>query len=57
VSIESAKYDNFILVESPDGFGLSHFDIAGMRFISKSSSFDAEKFYIDIVNELKNSGF
>jgi triacylglycerol lipase len=57
VSLESARYGSFTQAESPDEFGMSHFDIAGMRFISKSSTFDAESFYIDIVNDLKNRGF
>jgi triacylglycerol lipase len=57
VSLESSKYGKFTFVQAPDEFGMSHFDIAGMRFISKASTFDAEQFYVEIVKNLKLKGF
>ncbi len=58
VSLKSAKWGNFRgIVKSDDNFGVSHFDIVGMRFVSEVSTFDANKFIINIVKDLKLRGF
>ena len=58
VSKKSYKWGDFKgVVKSSDDFGISHFDIVGMRYISSVSSFDANYFMINIVKELKDKGF
>ena len=57
VSETSCKWGNFRGFVEADDFGISHFDIAGMRFISKATTLDAEMFYIEIVKDLKIRGF
>lgn len=58
VSKKSYQWGNFKeVVTSNDDFGVSHFDIVGMRFVSEVSSFDANYFLINIVKDLKNKGF
>ncbi len=58
VSSYSYKWGNFRgIVKSNENYGISHFDIVGMKFISKSSSFDAEKFIYEIAKDLKVKGY
>ncbi len=58
VSKNSYQWGNFKgVVKSDDPFGISHFDIVGMRFVSEVSSFDANYFIIDIVKNLKKRGY
>ncbi len=58
VSINSCKWGNFRgVVKSKEEYGISHFDIVGMKFVSKSSSFDAEKFVFEIIKDLKERGY
>jgi len=58
VSVNSYKWGNFMgIVKSDQDFGVSHFDIVGMKFVSKQSTFDAEEFIVNIVNDLKEKGF
>ncbi|OQY02895.1 MAG: hypothetical protein B6I20_06170 [Bacteroidetes bacterium 4572_117] len=58
VSKQSYQWGNFKgIAKSNDDFGVSHFDIVGMRFVSGVSSFDANYFVINIVKDLKTKGF
>ncbi|MEN8120324.1 MAG: alpha/beta fold hydrolase [Bacteroidota bacterium] len=58
VSKDSYQWGNFKgVATSNDDFGVSHFDIVGMRFVSQVSSFDADHFIINIVKELKERGY
>lgn len=58
VSKNSYKWGQFKgVVKTPDDFGVSHFDIVGMRYVSQASSFDANHFLISIVGELKDKGY
>lgn len=58
VSKKSYQWGEFKgVVKSEQEFGVSHFDIAGMRFLSKQSTFDAESFIVEIAKELKDKGF
>jgi len=58
VSKKSYQWGNFKgIVQSSDDFGVSHFDIVGMHFVSEVSSFDANYFIINIVKDLKEKGF
>ncbi len=58
VSKKSYQWGDFKgVVRSEQEFGVSHFDIAGMRFLSKQSTFDAEGFIVEIVKDLKEKGF
>lgn len=58
VSKNSYQWGNFKgVVASNDDFGVSHFDIIGMRYVSQVSSFDANYFIINIVKELKYKGY
>ncbi len=58
VSKSSYKWGNFKgVVQSNDKFGVSHFDIVGMRMVSQVSSFDANYFIIGIVKDLKGRGY
>lgn len=58
VSKRSYQWGNFRgVVKSNDNFGISHFDIVGMRFVSQASSFDANNFFIELVKDLKEKGF
>ena len=58
VSLHSYKWGNFKgIVKSDENYGISHFDIVGMKFVSKSSSFDAEKFIYKVVKDLKEKGY
>jgi len=58
VSFNSYQWGNFKgIVKSDQDFGVSHFDIAGMKFVSKQSTFDAESFIIQIAMDLKEMGF
>ena len=58
VSKNSYKWGDFKGIVKPnDDFGVSHFDIVGMRFVSQASNFDANYFMIGIVSELKSMGF
>ncbi len=58
VSTKSYKWGNFKgVVKSNDDFGISHFDIVGIRFVSQASSFDANHFFIELVKDLKKNGF
>lgn len=58
VSKNSYQWANFKgVVQSSDGFGISHFDIVGMRYVSQASSFDANYFMIEVVRDLKGRGY
>ncbi len=58
VSKHSYRWGNFRgVVKSSDDYGISHFDIVGMRFVSQQSSFDANYFFIELVKDLKAKGF
>ncbi len=58
VSKKSYQWGDFKgVVSSDQEFGVSHFDIVGMRFLSKQSTFDAEGFIVNIVKGLKQKGF
>jgi len=58
VSKKSYIWGNFKgTVKSNDDFGVSHFDIVGMRFVSQASSFDANYFFIELVKDLKAKGY
>jgi len=58
VSLKSYQWGNFKgVVQSDQAFGVSHFDILGMKFVSKQSTFDAKYFLIGIVKDLKERGF
>lgn len=58
VSKKSYQWGNFRgVARSEQEFGVSHFDIVGMKFVSKQSTFDAEGFFIKIVKGLKEKGF
>ena len=58
VSLKSYQWGNFKgVVKSDQDIGVSHFDIVGMKFVSKQSTFDAERFFIEIVADLKERGF
>ncbi len=58
VSKNSYQWGNFKgVVLGNDDFGVSHFDIVGMRMVSQVSSFDADYFMLNIVKDLKNKGF
>jgi len=58
VSLYSYKWGNFRgIVKSNENYGISHFDIVGMKFVSKVSSFDAENFIYKIVKDLKEKGY
>lgn len=58
VSKTSYQWGNFKgIVQSNDDFGVSHFDIVGMRSVSQVSSFDANYFIINIVKDLKDKGY
>ena len=58
VSKNSYQWGNFKgVVKSPDSFGISHFDIVGMRYVSQASSFDANFFMVEIVKGLKGRGY
>ncbi|MCF6241703.1 MAG: hypothetical protein L3J74_10205 [Bacteroidales bacterium] len=58
VSKHSYQWGNFRgVVKSNDDYGISHFDIVGMRFVSQASSFDANYFFIELVKDLKEKGF
>ncbi|MBN1253235.1 MAG: hypothetical protein JXR51_08490 [Bacteroidales bacterium] len=58
VSSYSYKWGDFKgIVKSNEAYGISHFDIVGMKFVSKSSSFDAEMFVYKIVKDLKKKGY
>ena len=58
VSLHSYKWGDFKgIVKSDENYGISHFDIVGMKFVSKSSSFDAEKFIYKVVKDLKERGY
>ncbi len=58
VSYKSYQWANFKgVVQSNQEFGVSHFDIAGMKFVSKQSTFDAMEFIIQIAKDLKERGF
>jgi len=58
VSKHSYQWGNFRgVVKSNDDFGVSHFDIVGMRFVTQASSFDANYFFIELVKDLKERGF
>jgi len=58
VSKNSYTWGNFRgVVRSNDDFGVSHFDIVGMRFVSQASSFDAYYFFIELVKDLKAKGY
>lgn len=45
------------VVSGEQDFGVSHFDIVGMKFVSKQSTFDAENLIVEIVMNLKYLGF
>ncbi len=58
VSLKSYQWGNFKgIVKTDQEFGVSHFDIVGMKFISRQSTFDAEGFIVQIANDLKMRGF
>ena len=58
VSLNSYKWGHFKgVVKSDENYGVSHFDIVGMKFVSKASSFDAENFIYNIVKDLKKRGY
>ena len=58
VSLKSYQWGNFKgFVKSDQDFGVSHFDILGMKFVSKQSTFDAKYFLTEIVMDLKERGF
>jgi triacylglycerol lipase len=58
VSKHSYQWGNFRgVVQSSDDYGISHFDIVGMRFVTQASSFDANYFFIELVKDLKERGF
>jgi len=58
VSKKSYQWGDFKgVVSSEQDFGVSHFDIVGMKFVSKQSTFDAENFIIEIAMNLKYLGF
>ncbi len=58
VSLNSYQWGNFKgIVKSDQDFGVSHFDIVGMKFVSKQSTFDAESFFLQIAMDLKEMGF
>lgn len=58
VSKDSYQWGDFKgVVRSDQEFGVSHFDIVGMKFVSRQSTFDAEEFIIEIVKDLKEKGF
>ena len=58
VSKDSYQWGYFKgVVKSGQDFGVSHFDIVGMKFVSKQSTFDAEGFIVEIVKGLKEQGF
>ena len=58
VSKNSYQWGDFKgVVKSSDQFGVSHFDIVGMRYVSEVSSFNANFFIIGIVAELKKKGY
>ncbi len=58
VSEKSAKWGVYNSPpNSSDDFGITHFDIVGMRFVSKLSTFDANLFFIEMVAELKAKGY
>ena len=44
------------VVSGEQDFGVSHFDIVGMKFVSKQSTFDAENLIVEIVMNLKYLG-
>jgi triacylglycerol lipase len=58
VSVDSYKWGNFrgIVIGDQD-FGVSHFDIVGIKLISKQSSFNACAFMVGVVKDLKEKGF
>ncbi len=57
VSKKSYEWGHFRgVVKSDQDFGISHFDIIGMKFVSKQSTFDAESFIVDIAKDLKDRG-
>jgi triacylglycerol lipase len=58
VSKHSYQWGKFKgVVKSNDDYGISHFDIVGMRFVSQASSFDANYFFIELAKDLKAKGF
>jgi triacylglycerol lipase len=58
VSVTSAQWGNFRGVVNCDGKPLvTHADIVGMHFLSGEYCFDADDFFINIVHELKLSGY
>jgi len=58
VSKKSYQWGDFKgIVSSNQEFGVSHFDIVGMKFVSKQSTFDAEGFIVEIAKGLKDRGF
>jgi triacylglycerol lipase len=57
VSLKSYQWGNYLgIAKSDQDFGVSHFDIVGMKFVSKQSTFDAEGFIVEIAKSLKEKG-
>jgi len=55
VSVMSARWGRFRgIVTSEDGYGVSHFEIIGQ---TNYSDFDAGRFYVNLVHDLKQRGF
>ena len=58
VGIESFPIENseFTLIESPYRRGISHEDVIDLNR-ENIRGFDVRKFYVNLVNKLKNKGF
>ncbi|HOP64970.1 MAG TPA: hypothetical protein PK906_16450 [Spirochaetota bacterium] len=58
VSVKSAKWGEFRGIVLCDGEeSVSHSDIIGMHFLSGEFCFNEEKFYVEMVHELKLKGY
>jgi triacylglycerol lipase len=58
VAIGSYKWGNFRgVVKGDQDFGVSHFDIIGIKVFSKQSTFDAKAFMVELVKDLKERGY
>ena len=58
VSVESAKWGDYKGIPLDDTRGvISHADIVGLGEFSEVYLFDVEKFYLELLNSLKNMGY
>jgi triacylglycerol lipase len=58
VSVKSYQWGNFKgIVKSNQDYGVSHFDIIGLKLLNPRCAFDAEAFFVDVIKGLKERGF